>query len=199
MARIYKTLSCSLIARGSTVTREARYRKINLSLNAPAMHVMTDFNITSPFAIEPTASIDAVNDKMIASGVRMLFVTGGDGTLFGIVTARDVLGEKPVQYLHDHGGNREDIMAQDIMTPHSELQALKIVDVEKSTIGDVIETMKKLQRQHVLVVENSEAKPGESIRGLFSTTQITRQTGVEITISDRANSFADIERAIAPG
>ncbi len=161
------------------------------------MHVMTDFNITSPFAIEPTASIDATNDKMIAAGVRMLFVTGGDGTLFGLVTASDVLGEKPVQYLHDHGGKREDIMAQDIMTPHSELQALKLLDVEKSTVGDIVETISKLQRQHVLVVESNETKSGESIRGLFSTTQIMRQTGIEITVSSRADSFADIERAIA--
>ncbi|MFC1603297.1 CBS domain-containing protein [Pseudomonadota bacterium] len=197
MARMYKALSCSLIAQGSTVAREARDRKINLSLNDPAMYVMTDFNIMPPFAIGPTASIDAANAKMIASGIRMLFVTGSDGTLFGIVTANDVLGEKPVRYLHEHSGTREDIMTQDIMTPHSELQALKLLDVEMSTVGDVIETMKKLQRQHVLVVETSETKSGESIRGLFSSTQITRQTGVEIPISERANSFADIERVIA--
>lgn len=197
MARMYKTLPCSLIARGSIVTRETRHSRINVSLDDPGMHVMTDFNVTPPFAIDPTASIDATNDKMIASGVRMLFVTGNDGTLFGIVTASDVLGEKPVQYMHEHGGKREEIMAQDIMTPHSELQALKLLNVESSTVGDIVETMKKLQRQHVLVVENKDTNSGESIRGLFSTTQITRQTGVEISVSQVATSFADIERAIA--
>ena len=196
MARIYKTLPCSLIAQGSAITRETRNRRINVSLDDPAMDVMTDFNISPPFAIEPTASIDAANAKMIASGVRMLFVTGSDGTLFGIVTACDVLGEKPVQYMHEHGGKREDIMAQDIMTPHRELQALKLLDVEISTVGDIVETMKKSQRQHVLVVESNDTKAGESIRGLFSSTQITRQTGAEISLSTRADSFADIERAV---
>lgn len=194
----YKQLNFSLIARNSALKNEAQTRRTNLSLNAPATYVMTDFGVIRPFAIEPTASIDAINSKMIACGVRMLFVADSSGTLVGLVTATDLFGEKPVQYMHEHGGKREDILAQDLMTPHDKLQAVTLLDVENASIGDIIETMKGFQRQHLLVVEKcSDSEAGECICGMFSTTQISRQTGIEIELSERAITFADIEKAVA--
>jgi predicted transcriptional regulator len=198
MTGTYKALSFSNIARGCGVKSGTHTRQTKVSLDAPASQVMTDFNLITPYAIGATAAIDAVNRKMIACGVRMLFVTDADDTLVGLITATDVLGEKPVQYIHDHGGNREDILAQDIMTASDKLQAITLEDVENTTVGDMIETMKAFQRQHLLVIEkcgNYEA--GECIRGMFSTSQISKQTGIEVTPSERATSFADIEKAIA--
>lgn len=197
MTGIYKPLSFSLIARGCAVKRGTYTRQTNVSLDAPASYVMTDFNLITPFAIAATAPIDAINQKMIACGVRMLFVTDTDDALVGLVTATDVLGEKPVQYMHDHGGKREDILAQDIMTPSDELQAITLTDIENASVGDMIETMKAFQRQHLLVIEKcSDESAGESIRGMFSTTQISKQTGIEVTPTERASSFADIEKAV---
>lgn len=199
MTGTYKPLSFSLIARGCAVKSGAyNTRQTNVSLDAPASYVMTDFSLITPFAIGATAPIDAVNRKMIACGVRMLFVTDNDDALVGLVTATDVLGEKPVRYLHEHGGNREDILAQHIMTPSSKLEAVSLLDVENSSVGDIIETMKAFQRQHLLVIEQCDNyEAGECIRGMFSTTQIAKQTGIEVTPSERAKTFADIEKAIS--
>ena len=179
----------------ATVNRQTINRATDVSLDEPAIVVMTDLKEFTAFSIEPTASIDATNEKMIACGVRLLFVTNGDGNLLGIVTATDVLGEKPVQYLKEHGGNREEIMAQDIMTTKDSLDVLNITDVEKAYVGDILETMNLLGRQHTLVVETTDT--GKStIRGIFSTTQISRQLGMHIEPTMRAHSFADVERVV---
>jgi hypothetical protein len=134
---------------------------------------------------------------MIACGVRLLFVCDAQGALLGLVTATDLLSEKPVRYLQEHGGKREDILAQDIMTPHEKLQTLAMKDVESASVGDIVVTMKDFHRQHILVVEPDESEAGEAIRGMFSTSQISRQTGIAIEQNNRANSFAEIELAIA--
>lgn len=195
MVNKYKALPHQSMKQDATVERHMVNRATDVSLDDPATVVMTDLNEFTPFSIEPTASIDATNEKMIACGVRLLFVTNGNGSLLGIVTAKDVLGEKPVQYLKEHGGHREEIMAQDIMTGKDRLDVLNMSDVEKAHVGDILETMNLLGRQHTLVVETDET--GHSIiRGIFSTTQISRQLGVHIEPTMRANTFADVERVI---
>jgi len=195
MVNKYKALPHQSMKQDASVDRQMVNRATDVSLDDAAIVVMTDLNDFTAFSIEPTASIDATNEKMIACGVRLLFVTNGDGNLLGIVTATDVLGEKPVQYLKEHGGNRDEIMAKDVMTTKDSLDVLNMSDVERAYVGDILETMHLLGRQHTLVVEPSEL--GHSIiRGIFSTTQISRQLGMHIEPTMRAHTFADVEKVV---
>jgi signal-transduction protein with cAMP-binding, CBS, and nucleotidyltransferase domain len=191
----YQVLPHYIVEHGAKVSQRMVNRATHVSLGDSALVIMTDLQETAPFSIEPTASIDATNEKMIACGVRLLFVTDIDDNLLGIVTYSDLRGEKPVQYIKEHGGNREDIMARDIMTPKDNLSALRFADVSRASVGDIIQTMSELGRQHTLVMETTEQ--GESvIRGIFSTSQICRQVGVSFEPALRANTFADVERAV---
>ena len=195
MINKFKALPHQSMKQDATLNHRMINRATNVSLDEPATVVMTDLNELTPFSIEPTASIDATNEKMIACGVRLLFVTNENENLIGIVTATDILGEKPVQYLKEHGGNREEIMVQDIMTPKYKLDVLNMIDVEKALVGDILETMNLLGRQHTLVVETT-GKGKSTIRGIFSTTQISRQLGMHIEPTMRAHTFADVERVV---
>jgi CBS domain containing-hemolysin-like protein len=161
-----------------------------------AATVFTDFRRVRPFSVSAAASIGQVNDTMIACGVRLLFVTGSEGVLQGLVTYTDVYGEKPVNYLQEHGGRREEILAQDIMTPLNQLEALQQADVDRACVGDIVETLKAAGRQHMLVCETGEdGLP--VITGIFSSTQVEKTLGKKIELSSRANTFADLERALA--
>ena len=196
MASQYKNLSYNTLVRGTKINRRAQNRQTRVSMNNPATIVMTDFSQISPFSIEPTASIDETNAKMIACGVRLLFVLDNYDGLIGLITAFDVLGEKPVQIIQERGGKREDVMAKDIMTPHDNLQALQMSDVANACVGDIVETMKTFGRQHILVVEKDPANGTEYIQGLFSSSQIERQLHMNIELSSRAANFADLEKAL---
>ena len=196
MANQYKSLSYNTLVRGTKINRRTQNRQTSVSLNNPATIVMTDFSQVSPFSIEPTASIDEANAKMIACGVRLLFVLDNTDGLIGLITASDVLGEKPVKYIQERGGIRQDIMAKDIMTPHDKLQALQMADIENACVGDIVETMKTFGRQHILVVEKDQTSGTEYIQGLFSTSQIERQLQMNIELSNRAASFAELEKAL---
>lgn len=199
MTSTYKALAHFSIEQTATLNRRSGDRATDVVLDDPATVVMTDLNDLMPWSISQTATINAANDKMIACGVRLLFVTDIIGNVQGLITSTDVLGEKPVQYLKEHGGTREDIIVQDIMTPHAKLDALHMKEVEHARVGDIVETMKALQRQHMLVTDMPEGSDSEVIRGIFSTTQMGRQLGYPVEAGERANSFAELEQALMAG
>jgi CBS domain-containing protein len=162
----------------------------------PAHAVMTDLKKVKAVTVDATASIDFANSKMIACGVRLLFVMNADEMLVGLITASDLLGEKPITHLQKHGGSRENILVQDIMTPHDKLKTLKMTDVLNARVGDIVETMKAFNRQHILVVDKLDGETTERICGIFSTTQIGRQLGIEIKNSPTTNTFAEFKSAM---
>jgi hypothetical protein len=89
-------------------------------------------------------------------------------------------------------------MVRDIMSTQRELEVLNIQDVRKATVGDVVASLKKANRQHTLVV--SEATDGrQSVCGLFSITQIARQLGAQVQSFELARTFSEIEAVIARG
>jgi hypothetical protein len=106
------------------------------------------------------------------------------------------LGEKPLQYITEHGGTRDDIIVKDIMTRKDALEALRFDDVANASVGDIIETMKLCNRQHMLVVKTGENTLLETVCGIYSSTQIGRQLGIVIEPSPRADTFAELEKVL---
>lgn len=197
MIRNHRILPNHKIARNARLNRRNLKRRQIVSMTDPAIEVMTDLAEVAPFSISATASIDEVNNRMITYGVRLLFVSDGRGSLVGLVTASDILGEKPMQHIAEHGGTRDDIMTQDIMTSSENIDVLDMADVEKANVGDIVETIKDTRRQHLLVVEPTSEESKEVLRGIFSTSQIARQLGIEINLTDQASTFAEFERVLA--
>lgn len=192
----YPSLSHAILKSGTQLLQPAHTRAGATTLDRPALEVMTDFLAIRPLTIAPTVGIDAANDKMIHCGVRLLFVNSQDGAIAGLVTASDILGEKPYRYLQEHGGNRAEILVQDIMTPITLLEALHFDDIQRARVGNIVETLKLAGRQHLLVVEGITAQWTDSIRGMFSATQIAMQLGMELEPALRASNFAELETMI---
>lgn len=193
MSSNFQNLPHKLLSPGATIRQGQQ--DLPATFADMAETVLTDFKYTRPFSIGATATIDQINDKMIACGVRMLFVTEADSVLQGLVTHTDIFGEKPVRYIQEHGGSREEILAQDIMTPLAMLEALHRDDIMKASVGDIVETIKTAGRQHMLVIDTLDDGI-QVITGLFSSTHIEKLLGMKIELSPRANTFADLERAL---
>ena len=195
MSNDYQSLSYGSLPSGTLISNARPSGSTDITLDDAAFSMMTDFSHTRPFATTANASIDEINTKMIACGVRLLFVAERDEVLLGLVTYNDIFGEKPLQYIKEHGGKREEIIVIDIMTPMNRLESLQLSDIRRARVGDIVETMKTSGRQHILV---SEEQPdgSQTISGMFSSTQIEQQLKIKIELSPRANTFADLERAL---
>jgi CBS domain containing-hemolysin-like protein len=166
----------------------------HVSLDSPAIDVMTDLSQVSAETVSANVPVDDAEEKMIASGVRLLFVTNQLNQVIGIVTSRDLSGERILRFINDSHSARQDLIVRDIMTPQHKVEVLEMGDVATSRVGDIVATLKRMGRQHALVVDRS-GDGKQTIRGLLSTTQIGRQLGEPIDTTAIAGNFANLAHA----
>jgi CBS domain-containing protein len=167
-----------------------------VTLEDAATSVMTDLARVTAVIILAGDTVDEAHRRMIQRGVRLLLVVDQDRKVVGLITATDILGEKPVQVASGRGLRREEVLVRDIMTPQERLEVLDMVEVQAAKVGHVVATLQKVGRQHAVVVEH-DAKGRQVVRGLFSTTQIARQLGVAIQTNEVARTFSEIESTLS--
>jgi CBS domain-containing protein len=169
---------------------------VRVTLDSPALDVMTDFAHVQAATIDRSASLAVANDYMITRGVRSLFVVSPEGRMLGLITTTDLLGERPVRESHGRGIKRHELAVGDVMTPAEDIVALRLEDVRSAKVGHIVASLKHAGRHHELV---AETLPGGEIRirGMFSVSQIARQLGMQLQITELARTFAEIEQALA--
>lgn len=165
-----------------------------VTLTSSAIEVMTDFHHNPAITIHSDSSIDDANAKMIAFGIRSLLVTNQSEQIIGIVTATDILGEKPMKVLQQRGGRHHDITVFDVMTASDKLFFVHFNDLKNAKVGHVLQTLKQSGRQHTLVLEEDESGI-EIVRGIVSSAQIARQLGM-VDHSESARTFVEVEHAL---
>lgn len=195
MSKSFAALTSHPFKTGASFSRPTQELPQNVTLNDPAINVMTDLRSISVVNVRAMTTMERANAKMIRYGVRTLLVLDDADKVTGLLTATDVLGEKPVRFLQQVGGTHADILVRDVMTVQRDLQVLKLEDVLTARVGDILATLKAAGRQHAMVVEEN-ADGSQMVRGLFSATQIARQLGVQIKTAEVAKVFAEIEAAV---
>jgi CBS domain-containing protein len=168
-----------------------------LSMDSPALDFYTDLTRVPAATIEESAMVDDANRTMIRRGVRSLLVIDHERRLLGLLTATDVISEKPVQVAQQHSVPLSEVQVRDIMTPTAEIEAFEYEDFARAAVGRVVTALRNAGRQHGLVVRRHGNSHGHQlIQGIVSLTQIASALGVAIDLPGHARSFAEIEAAI---
>jgi len=195
MLRDYPPLASAMLQPGVGYAQPTQVVPEQVTLDDAAVNVMTDFQCVTAVIIQPSDTVDEAHRRMIQRGVRLLLVVDQNRRVLGLITATDILGEKPVQTAVQRGLRREEILVRDIMIPQERLEVIEMEDVRAAKVGHVVATLQKAGRQHAVVVEY-DAKGRQTVRGLFSATQVARQLGVAIQTSEIASTFAEIESTL---
>lgn len=196
MFRDYAPLPFVKLQPAAPYARPTQVFSDTVTLDDPAQQVMTDFESTTAIIILPGDTVDEAHRRMIQRGVRLLLAVDQNRSVVGLVTATDILGEKPVQFAVQRGLRRGDVQVRDIMTPQERLEVLDLADVRSAKVGHIVATLQKAGRQHAVVAAR-DTQDRQSVRGLFSLTQIARQLGVSIQTSEVARTFSEIEATLA--
>lgn len=196
MLRDYLPLSSTLLEPAVAYAQPTQPVPDKVSLDDPATSVMTDLTRITAVIILPGDPADEAHRRMIQRGVRLLLVVDQDRKVVGLITATDILGEKPVLVGSQRGLRREEVMVRDIMTPQERLEVLDMADVRAAKVGHIVATLRKSGRQHAMVVDR-DRNSRQTVRGLFSATQIARQLGATIQTSEIAQTFSEIESLLA--
>lgn len=196
MARDYPPIPSQPMRAGAIVRQPEMNPPRPVTPEDPALSVMTDLTRVPAVLVDPNVDIEAAMRIMIRRNVRSLFAVNVDNEIVGLITATDLLGEKPLQYLQQFGGRRSDIRVRELMTPHARLEVLAMSEVERACVGHVLATLVRAGRQHAMVVEDDRAGR-QLVRGVFSASQLERQLGQPLPLGSVAHTFAEIEAALA--
>ncbi len=168
-----------------------------LGLDDPALCVMTDFNLVRPVTCEQDMLIDDGLEKMKTKGVRLLLVCDEKGGIIGLVTAKDIQGEKPVQLVRESGLLHSQLTIRMIMTPRCNIEALSMSTVRNALIGHVVTTLHEMDRRHTLVIDLDPVDNKQIICGMFSSSQIAKQLGIDVGEAMSAvSSLAEIHQEL---
>jgi CBS domain-containing protein len=190
--REFDPLPIRELGAGAGFRRPTQSQASRVSVESPAIEVMTDLARVSPATIRPEAPLSGANQFMITRGVRLLLVVDERDLVVGVITASDVLGERPLQVAAARGLRRDELSVADVMTPAATVEVIAAADMERSRVGHVLETLRRLGRQHALVVDAER-----TVCGIFSLSQVARQLGLSLPSGGEvARTFSEIEAAL---
>ena len=206
MDRDFAALPIRELGAGAGFRRPLQAEATQVSAGSPALQVMTDLTRVAPATIRPQAPLAGANQFMIARGVRLLLVVDDAENVLGVITATDLLGERPMMVATQRSLRRDELTVADIMVPAQQVEVISLAEVEGARVGHVLATLRQAGRQHALVVDEAVTPPARPIdaptrrtmvRGIFSISQIARQLGVSLPAgAEIARTFSEIEAAI---
>ena len=167
-----------------------------MTLDDPAVDVMTDFRKVRAITVPESVSMQYASQRMRANGVHLLLVSDDRNIILGLVTSNDIDGQKAITLINEHRLRRDEIRVRDIMTGRERLEVIDMADVRRARVGHVVATLMTAGRQHAMVVDRDEAGH-QVVRGLFAASQLNRQLGMVIDTIGIVRSFADAEQALA--
>jgi signal-transduction protein with cAMP-binding, CBS, and nucleotidyltransferase domain len=167
-----------------------------VTLDSPALQVMTDLTQVKAATTQPTTSLRQAEQMMIYQGVRMLFVVTDMPAIEGLISSADLRGDSAMRVVSERKVHYDELCVADVMTPLAALDAIDFARMQGATVGQVVATLARFGRNHLLVVQAAAPGVQQRVRGIISRTQIERQLGSVIVVAPIASSFSEIERAL---
>src|SRR5436305_7008180 len=162
MERDYQPLPIRELGANAGFRRPLAPQSARVTPESPAMQVMTDLARVAPATIRPQAPLAGANQFMITRGVRLLLVTDDQENVLGLITATDILSEKPMRAAIDRGVRRDELTVADVMTAAEQVEVIAYSDVAGARVWHVLETLRRAGRQDALVVDSDEFASGRT-------------------------------------
>lgn len=191
----YQELEIKTLQVAATLSTPDYYPHGQVNLEESAIKIMTDLTSIAAVTISPSCTLNEATDRMLKMKVKLLFVTDSKERIIGLITYSDIQGERPIQFQQSNGVSRAEVCVLDIMTGIENIDVLDWSAVEKARVGDIAVTMKKLNRQHALVLEHP-TEDTYQIRGIFSISLLSKLLGFNLDTTEVAKTFAEFERVL---
>jgi CBS domain-containing protein len=182
---------------GMPLAHARPWHDAHVTLDSPALQVMTDLTQVKAATTHPSTPLARAEQLMIYQGVRMLFVVSDMPSIEGLITSSDLHGEKPMRVVHDRSVHYDELCVADVMDSLATIEAINLDLMRSATVANLIATLKKFGRNHLLVVQDATDQRPRRVRGVVSRTQIERQLGAAIDVTPIASSFSELERALS--
>ena len=181
---------------GTTITQASPWQTSTVTLESPALEAMTDLTKVKAATIHPDQTLRQAEQTMIYQGVRMLFVVNEMPALEGLITSTDLHSERQMSLVHSRNLRFDEVRVVDVMSALSVLDAISLDSMRIASVSNLIATLRSLGRNHLLVVQAGAPGAAQQVRGVVSRTQIERQLGQPVEVTERLGNFAEVVRAL---
>ena len=186
-------LSTFRLAEGTAIAPASPWYASPVTLDSPALDVMTDLTKVKAATISPDRTLRQAEQAMIHQGVRMLFVVDEMPLLQGLITSTDLRGERQMSVGQARQLRFDEMRVADVMTALTLLDAIPYERLGHASVGNLVATLRDVGRNHLLVVERGSPA---RVRGVVSRSQIERQLGRPIEVSEVPTNFAEVVQAL---
>ena len=140
----------------------------------PALSVMTDFRERSSVTVPETSTIDAALDHMKHTGVRCAFaIDDVQRLVVGLITAYDIMGEKPMRHMRLTSTVRSQVLVKDLMLRPHDWRVALVKHIERHTVAEVAHLFDETLLTHIIVVETDDHGT-QRLRGILSAAKVRR-------------------------
>lgn len=182
---------------GTVIAQTRDWQDQPVTLDSPALEVMTDLTRVKAATVHPSTTLRQAEQVMITQGVRMLFVVSNMPTIEGLVTSTDLHGDTQMRLVQQRNARYDELRVADVMVDLPHLDAIEFEVMKLATVDNVIATLRRYGRNHLLVIEAPTEGSPRRIRGVISRAQIERQLGAPVAVTEVANSFADVVQMLS--
>jgi len=187
----YKSLNVQALGLAPSLPRVQR----SAQAHEPALSLLTDLHQSACVVASHRDGLDATLHLMMRAGVRMVFVSGADGELVGMVTAEDLQGERPVLRASNHKVPHRELSLADIMVPVTAWDTVDLSEVRTAHLGDIAATLHEHNLRYLLVTQK---KQGSTVlRGLFSARRLEMAMNTRIEPDLHSRNFAELGQVLA--
>jgi len=196
MERNYHALPSRALGEGAGFRRPTQAQP-HVTLESPAREVMTDLTRVSPATIGPQEPVAEANQYMMARGVRLLLVIDEQERVLGVISATDVLGERPMRVATARGLRRDELTVADIMTPAESVEVIALAERHSTFIKEMALMIgRRLRASHdsitSLAVDPVEARLAATLLRLAKREGMRSDQGVALPFHLTRQSLADM-------
>ncbi|UDL06395.1 CBS domain-containing protein [Marinobacter sp. CA1] len=190
MSNYYHALTATAAQPSAAIVQPGSH--LELTLDDPALILMTDFRQQAPSVIDHDLSVGDARVRMKLADVALKLVVNRSGDCIGLIALKDVLGKRAMARAHQMGRPLEEVRVPDIMQPLSSLPLVRLADLERASVGDVVATFQHQHAEHLVVTDGS----ANAVVGLISASQVSKRLQIPLDSEVRATSFSDIMAAV---
>jgi len=169
-----RTLTLNSLAQVTSVKKPDIDTQVKLHTSALA--VFTDFARHSPVLIDASASAVQVEELMHKAHVKLMLVVDQHEVFVGIISLADVGPDQIIREVAS-GKSRNEVAVADLMQSKSQLQALGLDDIRHATVAELLNTLREVSSQHILVLDEAT----QDICGLVSASDLARKLHIAVS------------------
>lgn len=167
------------------------------SLDSPCEHALIDFRYEKPALVSPDISIDhALQLTRCRNGSELVVVDEQTMEYRGLISAQDMVSEKPIRFAERYRKTRAEITVGDLMQPIRRLHKVDNKELTNCKIGDIVKTLRNLRQEYLIVITASAR--GQTVLGYFSIAHIGSALDINFDAFSRARSFAELKYVLYP-